>query len=98
MSSIEVTTASEARANLKAFLDRATDDNVPVIISRPKGRSAVLMSLEEWNSWRETMHLVRVEANRRALDESIAEADRGELIAAELGPDGNWRPVDPAQR
>ena len=90
---IDVTTFSEARANLKSVMDKVVEDRVPMIISRRKAEPVVMISLSEWNSWQETMYLNSTAANRKALDEAMAEADRGELIETEFGPDGNLHPI-----
>ena len=91
---VEVKTFSEARANLKSVMDRVVEDHVPVIISRRKAEPVVMISLSEWNSWQETNYLNSTAANRQALDESIAQANAGDLIEVEFGPDGNLHPID----
>lgn len=90
---LDVVTYSHARQNLKEVMDRATDDHMPVVISRRDGKPAVLVSLEDWNGMQETAYLLGNEANRKALLESIAEAERGEMIDAEFGDDGMLHPV-----
>jgi antitoxin YefM len=79
-SALDVVTYSHARQNFKEVMDRATDDHMPVVISRRDGKPAVLVSLEDWNGMQETAYLLGTEANRRELLESIAQADRGQLI------------------
>lgn len=90
---IDVTTFSEARANLKSVMDKVVEDHVPMIISRRKAEPVVMISLSEWNSWQETMYLNSTAANRKALDEAMAQADAGDLIETEFGEDGNLHPV-----
>ena len=75
---VDVTTYSEARQNLAKLLDRVVKDNEPVIVARKKRGSVVLVSLAEWNSIQETLHLSSTRANARALREAIDQADRGE--------------------
>jgi antitoxin YefM len=87
-SALDVVTYSHARQNFKEVMDRATDDHMPVVISRRDGKPAVLVSLEDWNGMQETAYLLGTEANRRELLESIAQADRGQLIEFDyLEPD-----------
>lgn len=90
---IDVTTFSEARANLKAVMDRVVNDHIPIVISRRRAEPVVMISLADWNSWQETTYLNATAANRAALNESTAQADRGELIQVEMGPDGHFVPV-----
>ena len=91
---IDIRTFSEARANLKAVFDRAADDHVPVVVNRRRGKAVVVMSLDDWNGWQETNYLNSTAANRAHLDESIAQAERGDLIPVERGEDGIYRRVE----
>ncbi len=86
--SINVTTFSEARANLKSVMDRVVEDHVPIVISRRKADAVVMMSLSDWNGWQETAYLNSTEANRKALDESIAQLNAGQIVETEFGADG----------
>jgi len=45
----------------------------PTIICSDKGNKAVLMSLDEFNSWQETLYLLSSPANAEHLRKSIAE-------------------------
>ena len=93
-SALDVVTYSHARQNFKAVMDRATDDHMPVVISRRDGKPAVLVSLEDWNGMQETAYLLESETNRKLLLESIAEAERGETLAVELDAQGGFRVTD----
>ena len=74
---METLNYTNARADLARTMDRVNDDRTPIVITRQKGRSAVLMSLDDYNSLTETMHLLRSPANAARLTESIAQADKG---------------------
>ena len=67
------------RNHLAQALDQVNDDREPILITRQKGRPAVLMSLEEYRSWEETLHLARSPVNAERLNRAIAqlEASRG---------------------
>lgn len=69
-------TASEARQNLFPLIEQVNEDHAPVHITSRKG-NAVLMSEEDFNSWTETLHLLRSPRNARRLLDSIAEAEAG---------------------
>lgn len=75
---------SEARGNLKEVLDRVVDDADVTIITRRDAADVVVMSLDTWNSWRETEYLMASPANARRLLESIAELDAGKGVVREL--------------
>lgn len=68
---------TSVRADLARTMDRVNDDRTPILITRQRGRSAVLMSLEDYNSLTETMHLLRSPKNAARLAESMAQASRG---------------------
>ncbi len=51
-------TYSEARNNLAHHLDQVVADVDATIITRQRGEPAVLMSLREYESWKETLHLL----------------------------------------
>lgn len=70
-------TFSEARSNLKEVLDRVEADADFTIITRRDAGAAVVMSLDTFNSWRETLYLLSSPANARHLAKSLAELDAG---------------------
>ncbi|MET8816572.1 type II toxin-antitoxin system prevent-host-death family antitoxin [Streptomyces sp. NPDC004549] len=63
--------ASEARRDLFPLIKRVNEDHTPVRISS-KGGDAVLMSAEDYESWQETVYLLRSPANARRLMEAVA--------------------------
>ena len=62
--------ASEARSRLFPLIHQVNDDHLPVRISS-KGGDAVLMSAEDFDSWQETIYLLRSPANARRLMEAV---------------------------
>ena len=77
-------TYSEARQNLAETMNRVCDHQEPVIITRPKSPSVVMMSLEDYNSIMETAYLLRSPANAARLRAAIQAADTGKAIPHEL--------------
>jgi antitoxin YefM len=63
--------ASEARSRLFPLIQQVNEDHVPVRITS-KGGDAVLMSAEDFDSWQETIYLLRSPANARRLMEAVA--------------------------
>jgi len=49
---------SEFRGDLKKFLDNVEFNNETLIIKRGKGKGTVIISLDEYNSLMETVHLL----------------------------------------
>jgi antitoxin YefM len=70
-------TYSAARTNLATTMKKVCDNHEPVIITRQKEESVVMLSLEDFRALEETAYLLRVPKNARRLLESIAELERG---------------------
>jgi len=70
-------TASQAKQKLDNLMEQVILDAEPTIICSNKGNKAVLMSLDEFNSWQETLYLLSNPANAEHLRKSIAEAKAG---------------------
>jgi antitoxin YefM len=71
------TSYSDLRKNLAATLDSVTNDHEPVLITRDRGNpAAVLISVEDYTSFVETVHLLRGTKNAERLLASIHELSR----------------------
>ena len=70
-------TYSAARTRLAATMKKVCDNHEPVIITRQREASVVMLSLEDFRALEETAYLLRVPKNARRLLESIAELERG---------------------
>ena len=68
-------TANHAQKNLNQLIKKVISDSEPTIICNDKGERTVLLSLDEFNSWRETLYLLSNPANAAHLRKSIAEAN-----------------------
>ena len=75
---------SEFRGDLKNFLDNVEHNNETLIIKRSKGKGAVMISLNEYNSLMETVHLLSSKANADRLYESIQQMKGGESVSKGL--------------
>ena len=75
---------SDARANLKAVMDRAVADRAPIAITRQKSEGVVMVSASEWSSIEETLYLLRSPRNAEMLLNSIAELNAGKGEEHEL--------------
>jgi len=74
------TNFSEFRSDLKKFLDSVEDNNETLIIKRKTGKGTVLISLEEYNSLMETMHILSSKKNADRLYESIQQMKEGKIV------------------
>jgi antitoxin YefM len=74
----------QAAQNLNALIEQIIEDAEPAILLNDKGSKAVLMSLEEFNSWQETLYLLSNPANAEHLRRSLHEAREGKGAEREL--------------
>lgn len=79
-----VTNFSEFRTGLKGFLDSVEDNNETLIIKRKTGKGTVLISLDEYNSIMETMHLLSSKKNADRLYDSIEQMKAGKTVQPKL--------------
>ncbi len=77
---MRVVNFSEARNNLKTVLDQVIDDADYTVITRRDAEDAVVMSLDTFNSFLETFHLLKSPANAEHLAKSIAQYRNGETF------------------
>ncbi|MCU4177149.1 type II toxin-antitoxin system Phd/YefM family antitoxin [Carboxylicivirga sp. N1Y90] len=71
---------SEFRTELKSYLDSVEDDNETLIIKRKSGKGAVMISLDEYNSIMETLHLLSSKKNADRLYDSIQQMKTGKTV------------------
>ena len=81
---MNATTVQEAKENLDRLIAQVNADAEPTIICGDQGQKAVLLSLEEFNSWQETLYLLANPANVEHLRQSIAEVKTGKTLGREL--------------
>ncbi len=81
---MRVVNYTEFRNNLAESLNLVNDDGDIVIVSRSKGKNVVVMSLEEYNSIQETLHLTSTTTNRKRLDRAVKNMNAGKFIRKEL--------------
>jgi antitoxin YefM len=75
---------SEARRNLKKYLDEVYHNHDPLIITRKNNENVVVISLEEYNSFVETEYLFSSENNAKRLLRSLEKARSGKGTKREL--------------
>lgn len=66
-----------ARSNLAKTMEQVCEDHSPVIITRSRAPSVVMISLEDYEALEETAYLLRAPKNARRLLESIVELEQG---------------------
>lgn len=76
---MKVVNYSEFRNNLAENLNVVNDDGDIVVVSRSKGKNVVVMSLEEYNSIQEMLHLTSTKSNRKRLEDAVDEMKKGKF-------------------
>ena len=75
---------SEFRSELKKYLDSVEDNNETLVVKRKTGKGTVMISLDEYNSIMETMHLLSSKKNADRLYESIEQMKAGKKVQSKL--------------
>ena len=68
---------TNARNNLASVMKQATEDRKPVTITRSGHEPVVLLSMEEYESMEETLHLLSSPANAERLRRGLADFEKG---------------------
>jgi len=81
---MNVISLSELRANMAKHFDRVEQDHDELIVTRQDREPMVVMSLSDFEGWKETMYLLANPANAKMLRDSIAELNAGHGVEHEL--------------
>ncbi|RDU95633.1 type II toxin-antitoxin system Phd/YefM family antitoxin [Trinickia dinghuensis] len=81
---MNILTFSQARADFEQALDAVCKNHEPTVITRQRGEHVVMMSLEDYNSLQETLHLLSTPTNSDRLRQSIAEFRASRTFVREL--------------
>ncbi len=75
---------SESRARYAEVLSAVVEDQEEIVITRAGHESVVIVSLDEYESLKETAYLLRSPANARRILQAIERLDAGKGTAHEL--------------
>lgn len=75
---------SAFRSHLAGTLDRVNENHKPLIITRQNGKPAVVMSLEDFESYEETAYLMASPKNTARLNRAILKLETGHSLARKL--------------
>ena len=79
-----VISVNEAKKNLEKVIEQVMADAEPAVLRTETGDEVVLLSLDEFNSWKETIYLLSNPANAAHLRKSIDEARSGQIHEKDL--------------
>ncbi len=66
---------SNFRSHLASTLDKVNDGHTPILITRQNGKTAVVISLDDFKSYEETAYLMASPKNAARLNLAIAEIE-----------------------
>lgn len=81
---MKTATITDFRSNMKERLQEIEDDQDILILSGPKKRDFVILTLDQFNSMEETSHLLSTPSNTARLIESIRQDRAGNVTVREL--------------
>jgi antitoxin YefM len=81
---MQAVTLKDAKRNLPRLVEQVLEDAEPRIVVTDAGGQVVMMPLDEFNSWKETLYLLACPANAAHLRKSIQEAQSGQAREREL--------------
>lgn len=72
------------RDNMKAYMDRVTDDYETMIVTRKNNKNVVMLSQESYNNLMENIYVMGNKSNYDWLMESKAQLEMGNVSAHNL--------------
>lgn len=85
---MKTATITDFRQKMKEHLEEIQEDQDILILTGPKKKDFVILTLETFNAMEETAHLLSTSANTKRLMESIAQDKVGKTTVRELNLDG----------
>lgn len=85
---MKTATITDFRQKMKEHLDKIQEDQDILVLTGPKKKDFVILTLETFNAMEETAHLLSTSANTKRLMESIAQDKAGKATERELNVDG----------
>ena len=79
-----VTTTAKFRNELKSCLKKVVDNHDPLTVTGSEAGNVVILSEEDYSAIQETMYLLSTPANAKHLQESINQAEKGDLHEVDL--------------
>jgi antitoxin YefM len=66
--------------NIAQMIEQVVDDHTPIVITGKNAKAAVLISLEDYNAWQETLYLMRSPTNAAYLRQAVEDIKAGHNI------------------
>jgi antitoxin YefM len=88
---MKTATITDFRQKMKEHLDEIQEDQDILVLTGPKKKDFVILTLETFNAMEETAHLLSTSSNTKRLMESIGQDKAGKVNVRELNLDGTKR-------
>jgi antitoxin YefM len=75
---------SSFRGRLAKVLDQVNEDRAPLLVTRQGSKPAVVLSLEDFESYEETAYLMASPENAKRLNRAMADSEAGNTQAHDL--------------
>ncbi len=72
---------TDLRANLKSYIDSVIDDSDTVVINRGNGKGVVMISLDEYNSLKETEYIMSSPETMESIRKGEDDIKNGNFIS-----------------
>ena len=72
------------RDNMKSYMDKVTDDNETMIVTRKDNKNVVMLSEESYNNLMENLHVMGNQSNYDWLMESKEQLEKGNVSTHDL--------------
>ena len=79
---MDAITYTQARENFTGTMKRVCDDHTVLMITRKSEPPVVMMSLEDYNAWQETVYLMRSPENAKRLSKAISDINARKNVKA----------------
>ena len=76
---------TDLRANLKSYIDAVIDDYDTVVVNRGNGKGVVMISLDEYNSLKETEYIMSSPDTMEAIHKGEEDIKNGNFISQNEG-------------
>lgn len=82
---MKTTSYTNLRANLKSYIDAVIDDYDTVVVNHGNGKGVVIISLDEYNSLKETEYLMSSPDTMKAIHKGEEDIKNGNSISQNEG-------------